>query len=204
MAQTDVIGQFFRFIVSIFLALFGVNNNTTKCDVNGPILPTLTNTVMRFVAFGDTPYDGRSLPPLYTGTEYACVQNTMIPGINNNLATTIDFVAHIGDIKAGGSRMAGVCNDTLFANRRDLFQTLEQSSGGVDFLLIPGGAYVFVVSGGRCGGDNNAWCDVNVGHPHLTSSLSHTHNSPCWCPLLLCCLLLLLSLPAPPRTSTRQ
>jgi hypothetical protein len=140
MALTDAIGNLFRVIIAIILAIFGVNNNPTKCDVNGPVLPTPGNTLVRFVAFGDTPYDGNSAPPLYTGREYDCVQDTMIPGINDNLAATIDFVVHIGDIKAGGSRLAGACNDALLANRRDLFATLEESSGGVDFLLIPGGA----------------------------------------------------------------
>jgi hypothetical protein len=131
------IGKFFTTIFWFILALFGKQPPATnRCDANGSISPTSANTLMRFVALGDTPYDAASPSPLHMGAQYACVQNTMIPGLLRDLSmptTRFDFVVHVGDVKAKQS----ACTDALFDNRLELFTALEAE---VDFLLIPGGA----------------------------------------------------------------
>lgn len=134
----------------------------SRCNVQGP---TDGQVVMRFFAFGDTPYDPTPGPPLFQGAEYECLATTILPGMKER-AGSADFVMHVGksslqnnrqrlmyhritvsqgsflcdlgftgDIKPGSSSYSGFCNDILFGNRRDLFQTLEPD---IDFFIVPG------------------------------------------------------------------
>jgi hypothetical protein len=163
------IGKFFTTIFWFILALFGKEPPATnRCDANGSISPTSANTLMRFVAMGDTPYDATSSSPLHTGAQYACVQNTMIPGLLNDLSmptTRFDFVVHVGDVKAKRS----ACTDDLFANRLALFTALEAE---VDFLLIPGGAHLLLLWRCCC----KVWREMDSwrGHPYAMTRCQET------------------------------
>lgn len=70
----------------------------------------------RFALIGDTPY-----------SDY---ERAELPKMLSAIADSqVDFVAHIGDIKNGGSR----CDDEVFADRLQLFNTSR-----VPFIYVPG------------------------------------------------------------------
>ncbi len=93
---------------------------------------------MKFVAFGDTPYDEEAPAPYFEGQEYACLQKTLLPGVKLNLASQVDFMAHVGDIKKGSSTYSQYCTDQLFSSRSSLFSIAESSPNLIDFFIIPG------------------------------------------------------------------
>jgi hypothetical protein len=121
----------------------------------GP-LPVSSNTVLQFVAFGDSPYDanantciGKDGQPqnpckrynctknevqsgntcTYEGPEYQCVKESIIPYINRKIANGgAAFALHVGDIIKGG----GKCSEASFESGKALF---SQSS---NFSLVPG------------------------------------------------------------------
>jgi hypothetical protein len=116
--------------------------DTSACSVNGPALTEAT-LLMKFVAFGDTPYDGNT-NQLFEGSEFACLQNTMLPAIRNTLADKADFVLHVGDIKQGGATYSSGCTVDVFQSRKDLFSSVEPL---IDFFLLVG---------------DNEWNEVNM------------------------------------------
>jgi hypothetical protein len=89
--------------------------------------------VMSFIAFGDTPYDAKH-PPLFEGSEYCCLKNTILPGIKS-LSNKADFVWHVGDIKKGGANFSMHCTDEVFRSRQKLFTSVEDE---IDFFIVPG------------------------------------------------------------------
>ena len=105
-----------------------------NCSINGPA-PNETNTVLKFLAFGDTPYDEEVGPP-FEGPEFECLRDTMLPGIISDYVDVADFIVHVGDIKKGGSDYSSYCNDTVFGSRQTLFGVLE--TAGLDFFITPG------------------------------------------------------------------
>jgi hypothetical protein len=64
----------------------------SSCKVQGP---TTGQAVMNFFAFGDTPYDAASGPPLFQGADYRCLKSTILPGMKQR-AGVADFVVHVG------------------------------------------------------------------------------------------------------------
>lgn len=101
---------------------------------NGPI-PTTANTDMKFLTFGDTPYDESAGPP-FVGSDYACVQDTILPEAKS-LSTngTVDWIVHVVDIKKGSDANSAFCNDEVFTTRYSLFTAVEPE---LDFLLLAG------------------------------------------------------------------
>jgi hypothetical protein len=118
--------------------------------------------VMKFFALGDTPYDG-SVPPPFEGSEYQCLQSTILPGMMTR-AYNADFIFHVGtfdtseslnegficvseaqrcflpvkyegDIKRGSSAYSMFCTDDVFQSRKNLFRMVEPT---IDFFIVPG------------------------------------------------------------------
>eukprot|EP00977_Amphora_coffeiformis_P003401 scaffold630_cov174-Amphora_coffeaeformis.AAC.21 len=123
----------------------------TDCNVKGPA-PTTMTTVTKFLVFGDTPYDHEVGPP-FEGPEYDCMKTVALPGVKQ-LAGSVDFIAHVGDIKRGGSGYSSFCNDQVYSSRRDLFEIVESH---MDFLMVVG---------------DNEWneCDGYNMHPDVDDS----------------------------------
>ena len=103
------------------------------CRLKGPS-PTASNTIMKFLALGDTPYDDEVRKPPFEGKEYKCLRDRILPGVQQ-LAQSADFIAHVGDIKKGGSGFSNYCNRQVFGSRRDLFAKMEPE---LDFLIVVG------------------------------------------------------------------
>jgi len=101
--------------------------------IHGPEA-TSSNTVLSFLAMGDTPYDDEVGFP-FEGPEYECLRDITIPEIRTTWARTSDFVVHIGDIKRGGSDNAQYCNDAVLGSRYNLFSAMETNT---DFFIVPG------------------------------------------------------------------
>ena len=100
---------------------------------NGPAPSDANPHEFKFSVFGDTPYDPNDPYP-FEGDEFACVRDTILPGVRS-LADQIDWITHVGDIKKGGDPAAYPCDAGVFASRRDLFLAVEPD---VDLLLLPG------------------------------------------------------------------
>jgi hypothetical protein len=97
-------------------------------------MPTRNTTVLvKFLAFGDTPYDQEVGYP-FIGPEYTCLEQVIMPGAKA-IANEVNFMAHIGDIKKGSGRYAEFCDDAVFGSRRSLFSSVEPD---LDFLLLVG------------------------------------------------------------------
>jgi hypothetical protein len=132
-------------------------------NLNGPT-PTEANTIIKFLCFGDTPYDEECLPEegeqLFKGEDYQCLQNEILPGVKQ-LADVADFIVHIGDIKRGSSMFSQYCTDELFTDRANLFAMTEPE---IDFLLVPGDNEFSSECDGWTGGTGSGpvkdlWCD---------------------------------------------
>jgi len=128
--------------------------------IHGPVASS-ENTVMRFLAFGDTPYDEDAGFP-FVGSEYACLRDTTLPNVISSYASQADFIAHVGDIKRGGSDNSAFCNDEFYTNRYDLFAALEPS---IDLFMVPGDN-----EWNECDGYNN---DVGVNDEAKTRWREH-------------------------------
>lgn len=107
----------------------------TGRTLNGP-RPTGSNTDMKFLAFGDSPYDGSADYP-YEGAEYECLKDVILPGVQrlSKDKHEVDWIVHVGDIKTGGDGYDSDCDDTVFESRKKLFASVEPD---LDFLLLPG------------------------------------------------------------------
>jgi hypothetical protein len=83
-----------------------------SCSAQPPIPPGGWS----FAVMGDTPYDARE-------------ESLLRPMIKAMNGEDLHFVVHVGDIISGSGR----CTDTVFAQRKALFQTFT-----LPFLLVPG------------------------------------------------------------------
>ena len=116
-------------------------------NVNGPAPNAdLSDVVLQFLAIGDTPYDGTdnacldsngneqrpctdwncgspepSNTCLYTGTEYTCMKESIIPHMKT-LNTEAAFAVHVGDILKGVVGATNErCTDAALDARMNLF-----------------------------------------------------------------------------------
>ena len=111
-----------------FCTRYKVSSDT----LNGP-RPTESNTDMKFLAFGDTPYDNSANYP-YEGKEFDCLKEVILPGVKRlSEKNEVDWIVHVGDIKPGDG--SSDCDDTVFKSRERLFESVEPE---LDFLLLPG------------------------------------------------------------------
>jgi hypothetical protein len=100
--------------------------------LNGP-RPTESNTDMKFLAFGDTPYDDSADYPL-EGEEFDCLKEVILPGVKRlSEKNEVDWIVHVGDIMPGDH--SSDCDDTVSESRKRLFESVEPD---LDFLLLPG------------------------------------------------------------------
>lgn len=98
----------------------------SRCNVQGP---TTTNgqVVMRFFAFGDTPYDATPGPPLFQGADYKCLAMTIIPGMKER-ANLADFVMHVGKSSFFFSNVVDKCMPAKMTVSRNSFSFMTWTS----------------------------------------------------------------------------
>ena len=110
-----------------------VNPSASPTNAAGTLSTEDASTVVKFLAFGDTPYDPDSAYP-FIGPQYVCVEQVILPGAKG-MANEVDFIVHVGDVKKGSARYSTYCDDVVFGNRRDLFSAVEPD---LDFFLVVG------------------------------------------------------------------
>lgn len=142
-------------------------SETSKCSTDnesnwqGPNRSS-DNTVMKFFAFGDVPYDDdantcigedgvpqepctrynctklrklqRDNTCTYEGSEYRCLKDNIIPYMNGKFADgDAAFALHVGDIIKGDKFASNKrCSDASFESRQNLFNQCS------NLLLVPG------------------------------------------------------------------